>query len=426
MGPVAIAASAAGAIVDGCDASRDGPTALDSTGIDVALGHDPAHLDGKRLVATTLVSPGNPEVSAALDSGVAHHRADLLAALIRDRRPVAVTGTKGKGTVAALIGLALAELGEDPLVLLGVAAPQLGGPLRLGTGRAVAEADESDGTIARIPAETSVVTNVWFDHAHYPRTLKETLEAIGEHLAGVPRTGRVVLGPGRYMRSLETAARAPVWRVGRDVRAKILSTDGTAFTVRLDDPEGGSVTGRLRNFSAAPQEHAALAYAALRAAGHGPEAAADALGALTAVSRRFELVGTAGGVRIFDDHGNQPEPVRRTIRSLRALRPRRLHAVFEPHRNEAILRWGLRLAPALAGADRVVMLPIDEEMITPRRVAAADWYRRAGLEVEYVPDRATAVDLLRRTVGKGDIVCFMGGRDSQADAARALLRALGG
>ena len=426
MGPVAIAASAAGALVDGCDASRDGPTALDATGILVLLGHDPRHVEDARLVATTLASPGHPEVRTALEAGVAHHRADLLAALIRDRRAVTVTGTKGKGTVAALVGLALVELGEDPLVLLGVHAPQLGGPLRLGGGRAVAEADESDGTIARIPAEISVVTNAWFDHPHYPRTLRETLDSTAEHLARVPPAGRVVLGPGRHLRELERAARAPVWRLGRDVRATVVSRDGAAIRVRFGDPEGGSATGRLRIFSAAPREHAALGYAALRAAGYEPEPAAAALGALVGLSRRFELVGEAAGVRIFDDHGNHPEPIRRTVRSLRALGPRRLHAVFEPHRNEAILRWGLRLAPALAEADRVVMLPVNEEMITPRRLAPPEWYGRAGLQVDAVPDGPAAVDLLRRTVRKGDIVCFIGGRDSLARTARALLRALEG
>jgi UDP-N-acetylmuramate--alanine ligase len=426
MGPAAIAAAAAGALVDGCDVGRDGSTALESTGIEVALGHDPAHVEGRRLVATTIASPANPEVRRALDAGVAHHRSDLLAALIRDRCAVTVTGTKGKGTVAALVGLALVELGEDPLVLLGAAAPQLGGPVRLGRGRAVAEGDESDGTIARVPALISVVTNVWFDHSHYPRTLGETLEATAEHLAGVSQDGRVVLGPGRYMRELERAAGAPVWRLGRDVRATVLSSAGGVTTVRFGDPEGGSTVGRLRIFSAAPQEHAGLAYAALRAAGHDPERSAAALGALTALSRRFELVGEAGGVRIFDDHGNHPEPVRRTIRSLRALRPRRLHAVFEPHRNEALLRWGSRLAAALAEADRVVLLPIAETIATPRRLAPADWHRRVGLRAELVPDSTAVVDLLRRTVRRGDVVYFIGSNDSQADVARALLRALDG
>jgi UDP-N-acetylmuramate--alanine ligase len=142
------------------------------------------------------------------------------------------------------------------------------------------------------------------------------------------------------------------------------------------------------------------------------------------LSRRFEPVGEVAGVRVFDDHGNHPEPVRRTIRSLRALRPRRLHVVFEPHRNEAILRWGVRLARALEEADRVVLLPVDEEMITPRRLAPADWYSRGGLQAEPLRDRPAAVELLRRTVRKGDIVCFMGGRDSQAEVARALLKAL--
>lgn len=425
MGPAAIAAVAAGAVVDGCDQFRAGHVDVESHGIAVALGHDPAHVEGRRLVATTQVSPGLPEVRAALDAGTAHHRADLLAALMCDRSPIAVTGAKGKGTVAALIGLALVELGDDPLVLLGAPAPQLGGYVRLGAGRVVAEADESDGTIARLPAEIGVVTNAWFDHAHYPRTLRENLAAVAEHLAAVPSGGRVVLGPGRYMRELEQAARAPVWRVGRDVRARIVERDGMNLTMRFGDPDGSSVTGRLGVLTSAPEEHAALAYAALRAAGHEPEAAAAALGSLRGLSRRFELVGETGGVRVFDDHANQPRPVIRAVESLRALEPRRLHAVYEPHRNEGILRWGQRLARALGQVDRLIVLPIEEEQHTPLRYAPADWCRRAGVDAEQVATRAAAVELVRRSVRKGDIVCFFGGRDSLAQTARELLAALG-
>jgi UDP-N-acetylmuramate--alanine ligase len=424
MGPAAIAAVEAGAIVDGCDARSDGLVNVEPFGIPVALGHDPAHIEGRRLVATTLISPGAPEVKAALEAGVAHHRADLVAALIRDRRAVTVTGAKGKGTVSGLVGLALAELGEDPLVLLGVPSPQLGGYARIGPGRAVVETDESDGTIARIPAEIGVVTNMWYDHAHYPRTLRETLDDVAEHLAAVPRNGRVVLGPGRYMRELEQASRAPVWRIGRDFRASVVARDGMELTMRLGDPESASVTGRLRIFTAAPAQHAALAYAALRAVGHQPEAAADALGALRVLSRRLEFVGEEHGVRVFDDHGNQPQPVRHAIEKLRALRPRRLHAVHLPHRNDGILRWGGRLARALEQSDRVVLLPLTEYMITPRRLAPVDWYRRVGLEVELVPDSAAAIDLLERTVRAGDIVCFFGSPDSLADTARGLVAAL--
>jgi UDP-N-acetylmuramate--alanine ligase len=426
MGPAGIAAVAAGAVVDGCDVKPDGPTTgAELRGIPVALGHDPAHVDGRRLVATTIVSAEHPEVRAALEAGVAHHRTDLLAAVIKDRRAIAVTGAKGKGTVAALVGLALTELGEDPLVLLGVNSPQLGGPLRIGPGRAVVEADESDGTITRIPAEIGIVTNAWFDHAHYPRTLRETLDALARHLAAIPPAGRVVLGPGRHMRELEEASGAPVWRIGRDVRARVVARTGMELTMRFGDPEGGSVTGKLRIFTAAPEQHAALAYAGLRAAGHEPDAAAAGLGGLRVLSRRLELVGEARGVRVFDDQGNHPQPLSRAIKSLRVLRPRRLHAVFEPHRSAYVLRWGRRIARALGQSDRVVLLPIVEMTASPRRYAPADWHRRVGMQAETVSGRAAAVELLEQTARRGDIVCFFGSQDSLAQAADGLVVALG-
>ena len=200
MGPPSLAALQAGADLDGCDLDpRAGDSALAAAGIAVAEGHDPAHLDDRHLVVTTMAHPDLPEVAAAAAAGRLHHRTDLLAAVLRGRTVIAVTGTHGKGTVAALIGCALEVQQADPLLLLGVPVRTLGGMFRGGGGPAVVEADDADGTIACVPADISVVTNSWFDHPALGRTCGEVVHDVGRHAANVPPEGRVIVGRGRAL-----------------------------------------------------------------------------------------------------------------------------------------------------------------------------------------------------------------------------------
>ncbi len=427
MRTVAIAAAALGADVDGCDREATGDDGeLERHKIRIRQGHATSHIRGRRLVATTVIRPDHPELRAAQVEGVAHHRADLLAALLRDRRSIAVTGTHGKGTVAALTGVGLVELGADPLLLLGLTVPELGGSVRVGRGPAVAEADESDGTIARIVVDISVVTNVWFDHPQYRRPLRETLAALAEHVAAVPPNGRVILGRERRARSLEACARAPVWRLGRDFEARIVETDSQCARMRFADPEGGVVDGTLRLRSVFAEDSAAFAYAALRASGYSPELAAAALARPEHLARRFQIVGTAHGVTVVADFGKHPRCIRATMDALRRLAPRRVLIVYEPNRYDHVSRWGSHLARAFSRADRVVVLPIDDRDFGPARRVPADWFRRFGLDAELAADHPDAIQRLRRHSRPGDIICVLGVHDHLARLAHGLLAALDG
>jgi len=425
MRTVGIAAQASGALVDGCDRRGSEDEELSRSGIAVAGAHDPSHVVGRRLVATTVTRRDNPELRAAIADGSAHHRSDLLAALLRGRPSLGVTGTHGKGTVAALAGVGLIELGEDPMLLLGVNVPDLGSTVRIGAGRIVAEVDESDGSVARITTDVSVVTNVSFDHPQYRRTVSETLGDLAEHVAAVPREGRVVLGSGRAAASLARDAVAPVWRLGKDFRADIIDASADRSTIAFRDPEGGSVVGHVRLRSVYLAENAALAYAAVRAVGRSPAEAAEALGGLRSISRRFEEIGTVGGVTVYDDYGKHPDTIAATLGALRAIRPRRLHALYEPHRVPHVRRWHRRFAAAFGRADHVVMLPIDDPDFGRAGSPPHDWFRRDGLDAELATDADDAIGRIARQTRAGDVVCVFGVHDTMAATARALLDSLG-
>jgi len=423
-----LAAAATGADVDGCDRfSVENDDAFDRAEIRVAEGHDVSHLDGRRLVVTTTARPDEPEVDQARADGVLHHRSELLDALLRGRPSIAVTGTHGKGTVAALAGLALEACGADPQIILGVSVPALGGPFRAGSGPAVAEADDADGSIARVGASVSVVTNSWSDHPIFGRTRGEVIEDVAQHVERVASAGHVIVGRGPNLRPLTRAARAPVWRLGRDFDVETLTVSAEGRVLRLRDVDGEVVEAKLRLHGGNLADNAALAFAALRAIGIEAGGAADGLSALSMLTRRLELVADVGEIRIFDDIGKHPEAVAATLAAVRELGPRRIHVVFEPFVHDDVLRWRSRWAAVLGSADSVVVLPVDDRPVLPvTRRAPADWPRRAGLQADLAIDRDEAVALVADRCRPGDAVVVLGGIDDLDELPRDLAARLGG
>jgi UDP-N-acetylmuramate--alanine ligase len=389
MEPLALAARSVGADVDGCD-GMPGTSGdrLSRAGIDVVDHHDAGHVAGRRLVVTTFARPSLAEVGAAAASGTLHHRTDLLNAVTTGRVTTAVTGTHGKGTVAAFIGAALVALDLDPMVVLGVSARPFDGPFRSGGGPAVVEADDADGTIARIRADVSVVTNSWSDHPMLGRSRREVLDAIAQHVARVPLDGRVVLGRAKNLEPVAAVARAPVWRLGRDFDVETVSISPRGRVVRFLGPNGVVTDAELRIHGGCVADNAALAFAVLRNAGVADADAADALGALDGLERRVAFVGEIAGVRVFDDYGKHPEAMLASLDALRALRPRRLHVVYEPNLHADVLRWRRRWAAVLGTADSIVVLPVNYTAPLPvTRRAPNDWPLRAGLAAELAEER---------------------------------------
>ena len=128
---------------------------LRSLGVAVAIGHSAGNLgDAQAVVVSSAVKPDNPEVRAARERHLpVVRRAEMLAELMRLKWSIAVAGTHGKTTTTSIVAAILETAGLDPTVINGGIINAYGTNARLGAGDwMVVEADESDGTIVRLPA----------------------------------------------------------------------------------------------------------------------------------------------------------------------------------------------------------------------------------------------------------------------------------
>src|SRR5207344_1445487 len=184
-----------GYTVQGSDASESGNVArLREKGVKVSIGHKAENVDGADVVVvSTAIKRDNPELMAARAQRIpVVRRAEMLAELMRLKRCVAIAGTHGKTTTTSMVATLLA--GFDPTVINGGIINAYGTNARLGLGDwMVVEADESDGTFLKLPADIAIVTNVDAEHLDHFKTFAAVQDAFLAFIENVPFYGFAVM-----------------------------------------------------------------------------------------------------------------------------------------------------------------------------------------------------------------------------------------
>src|ERR1700729_792607 len=173
MSGLALIAKMLGAAVTGSDRAESSYMArLREVGIEPVIGHASANVPaGAEVVYSSAIPADNPERRAARRE---LHRADLLAEIAALRRCLAVTGTHGKTTTAAMAVDALRGAGLDPSYVVGGELGSTGANAGWGAGEwIVIEADESDRSLLKFDPEIAVLTSAELDH---PTTYSSRLD----------------------------------------------------------------------------------------------------------------------------------------------------------------------------------------------------------------------------------------------------------
>ena len=109
---------------------------------------------------------------------------------MRFRQAIAIGGTHGKTTTTSLVATLLEAGGLDPTVVNGGIINAYGTNARMGAGEwMVVEADESDGTFLKLPADIAVVTNIDPEHLDHYGTFDKVREAFRQFVENVPFYG---------------------------------------------------------------------------------------------------------------------------------------------------------------------------------------------------------------------------------------------
>jgi UDP-N-acetylmuramate--alanine ligase len=419
---------ARGARVSGSDLkSSSALSQLRSIGADTSVGHAPGHVgEADAVVVSTAIRPDNPEVAEAHRRGIpVLARAQVLAALMRERRGIAVAGTHGKTTTTSMLAVILERAGLDPTYVIGGDLNESGSNARSGAGELfLAEADESDGSFLLLEPEVAVVTNVEDDHLDFYANLAQIEAAF---ITFCRRASLVVAcadDPGA-VRVVEASGAPVVWygQDGRaDVRAEAIEVARGGGRCRLRvapaagvEPWVGEVVLPLPGHQHVVNAAGAVA-AATRVgvpAGH----AAAALASFAGVRRRWERRGAARGAEFVDDYAHHPTEIAATLAAAASDGADRVVAVFQPHRYSRTTALWRALGESLAGADVVVVTDVygagerPVPGVTGKLIVDALVEASPGKRAVYLPRRSDVAPFLAGEVRRGDLVLTLGAGD---------------
>jgi UDP-N-acetylmuramate--L-alanine ligase len=443
----ALVAKQLGYTVTGSDEDAYPPTTdtLTHAGIHWVDHHAAANLDIEGtpdlVVVGNQVRAGNVEWDEAVRRGLpVTSEAEFYYELTHDRLRIAVCGTHGKTTTSSLLAWMLDSAGMSPGFRLGTTSRDFDATARLGTGRPfVFEGDEyttapwdSRPKFLHIHPFAACVTRLELDHPDVYPTFASYRAPFVELARTMPADGLLVLcADDRECMALrkDAACRVVTYGAAPDADWRVDNAAGTqGFTIARRDgiampPVRLSIPGWHNVLNAT----AALILAEVT--GASLDACIAACATFKGASRRFEILGEAGGVTVVDDYAHHPTEVAATISAGRQRFPDgRLLVVYVPHTYSRTLTLIDDYAESFRGADLVLLGPIEpaRERHLAHTVSSNDVAQRARgvADVRVVASSDEALGIILTEARPGDAVLCMSVRGFD-DLAKRTLRALG-
>jgi UDP-N-acetylmuramate--alanine ligase len=418
-----------GYAVQGSDASENANVKrLREKGATVWVGHSATNLgEAEVVVVSTAIKRDNPELIGARAKRVpVVRRAEMLAELMRLKSCVAIAGTHGKTTTTSLVAT-LFEAGDlDPTVINGGIIEAYGTNARLGGGNwMVVEADESDGTFLKLPADIAIVTNVDPEHLDHFKTFEAVQEAFRSFVENLPFYGFAVMCTDHAVVH-QLVGRLEDRRVityGENPQADVRLVDldhangASRFSVVFRDRAGDDVHEIKSLTLPMPGRHNALNATAAIAVAHelgiGDDTIRAALARFGGVRRRFTKTGEWNDVTIIDDYGHHPVEIAAVLRAARESTKGQVIAVMQPHRYTRLHSLFEQFSTCFNDADTVIVAPVYAAGEAP--IAGADrdslvqgLRARGHRQVIALEGPQELARIVRRLAFSGDIVVCLG------------------
>ncbi len=401
---------------------------LRDKGIACFVGHAAENLGAAEVVVvSTAVKKNNPELVAAREKLLPIvRRAEMLAELMRFRNAIAIGGTHGKTTTTSMVATLLDAGGLDPTVVNGGIINAYGTNARMGGGDwMVVEADESDGTFLKLPADIAVVTNIDPEHLDHYGSFDKVREAFASFVENVPFYGFGVMcidhPEVQALVSRIEDRRVVTYGENKqaDIRFSNMHMDGatSVFDVTIRDRKTGGVEDITGLRLPMPGRHNVSNATAAIAVAHELGLSADdirrGLSSFGGVKRRFTHTGSWNGVEIFDDYGHHPVEIKAVLKAAREACKGRVIAVAQPHRFTRLRDLFDDFAACFNDADTVLLAPVyaaGEDAIEGVSSEALVSRIRAGghRDARHIDGPEAIAPLVRELAREGDFVVLLG------------------
>jgi UDP-N-acetylmuramate--alanine ligase len=341
---------------------------------------------------------------------------------------------------------ALLDAGNfDPTVINGGIINAYGTNARLGLGDwMVVEADESDGTFLKLPADIAIVTNVDAEHLDHFKTFAAVQDAFVHFIENVPFYGFAVMCTDHpiVQRLVGRIEDRRIITYGENPQADVRLVDldhhdgRSRFAVQFRDRDGEIVHTIADLALPMPGRHNALnatsAIAVARELKISDDAIRKALAAFGGVKRRFTRAGNWNGVSIIDDYGHHPVEIAAVLKAARESTKGQVIAVVQPHRYTRLQSLFEPFSTCFNDADTVIVAEVYPAGEAPIEGVDRDHLvtairARGHRQVIPLPGQPELAGIVKELAKPGDyVVCLGAGNITQwAYSLESELKALG-
>ena len=377
---------------------------LTQMGATIHLDHKPENVPANvdLVLYSSAVPIDNPEREMAAERGVVMMSyAEFLGELSKQFKTIAVTGTHGKSTTTAMIGMVLADAGLDPTVIVGSRVPGFEfGNLRVGKSDVlVLEACEYQANHLFLRPTIGVITNIEKDHIDFYRDLAhivETMQEYSDHCSNLVVVN--AFDPESQMLQIKNKEEFSY----EDIDFELL------------------VPGDYN------RANAAAASVVASELGVPDDVVKKSLEKFPGIWRRFERLGEWHGAEVISDYGHHATAITVAIKATRELFPdRRLVHIFQPHQHARTRDLFDDFVSAIGKADLTIVAEIygvagrtGAHQISSKQIVDTVKDKFPGTEILYAEDLDAAENLVRDHAKEGDVLFFQGAGDIDEVARR--------
>ena len=384
---------------------------------------------GSKVIYTSDVKSDNPEYLAAVKMQCPlQHRSDLLAELLEGKRSLAVAGTHGKTTTSSLLATVLVDADCDPSFAIGGMLPTYQSNALFGKGDLfVFEADESDQSFLKYHPVGSIITNIDNDHLNnYESSIALLIEAFKKFMSQVQSTEHLFwCRDDFYLAQLNVPGQCYGFHSASDW--KIVSIRQEGFIMSFDLEHHGHLYKQIELALVGRHNvlNAAAVFGLSRTLGIPEASIRQTFKTFKGILRRCENKGTYNGVLFLDDYAHHPTEIQTTLHGIRqAIGPKRLIAVFQPHRYSRTQDCLGQYGSIFESADEVLLTDIygAGETAIPglsHTLIQEEIQQNSTIPCRYVP-RSALSHYLSQFVQPYDVVMTLGAGDITKLGSEAL------
>ncbi|MCB9802604.1 UDP-N-acetylmuramate--L-alanine ligase [Candidatus Nomurabacteria bacterium] len=375
------------------------------------------------LVYTSALPEDHPELVKARNLKIPTlSYFQFLGILSKDYQTIAVTGTNGKTTTTAMLGLILEKAGLDPTVIVGSLVPQWGKNFRLGKSDIlVVEACEWKAHMLELNPNIIVLTNVAEDHLDFYQDLDDIKKHFQKFVNKLPSDGILIKNiDDQNSQNIVNQNRNLLFGQNKKADCYFADLEVSAgqqeFKVYLDEKLFGdfhlTVPGLYNVYNA---------LAAITVASHlglNKHQIWNALNEFVGTWRRFELLGNFKSNLVISDYAHHPDAIKGLLKAAKDFYPdRKLIAIFQPHHHNRTLTLINDFAKSFDLADQIIISEIyqvggredkEHEDVSSLDVLklishSKKYYAADFSEVKQIIKKINPVDSVLLFIGAGDI-----------------------